>query len=41
MDLRAKYGPLSRSFLVEGAYQAILENILSGVYPAGTVVSEV
>jgi len=41
MDLRAKMGPLSRSFLVEGAYDAILENILSGVYPSGTVVSEV
>lgn len=32
---------LSRTFLVEGAYQAILENILSGTLPSGTVVSEV
>jgi DNA-binding GntR family transcriptional regulator len=32
---------LSRTFLVEGAYDAILSNILSGVYPSGTVVSEV
>src|SRR5215831_20719159 len=33
--------PLSRTFLVEGAYEAILENILSGTLPSGTVVSEV
>jgi len=32
---------LSRTFLVEGAYEAILENILSGTLPSGTVVSEV
>ena len=33
--------PLSRTFLVEGAYETILENILSGALPSGTVVSEV
>ena len=32
---------LSRTFLVEGAYETILENILSGTLPSGTVVSEV
>ena len=32
---------LSRTFLVEGAYEAIIENILSGTLPSGTVVSEV
>jgi DNA-binding GntR family transcriptional regulator len=41
MELRSRNHPLSRTFLVEGAYEAILGNILSGVYPAGTVVSEV
>jgi DNA-binding GntR family transcriptional regulator len=33
--------PLSRTFLVEAAYQAILEDILSGTLASGTVVSEV
>jgi DNA-binding GntR family transcriptional regulator len=33
--------PLSRTFLVEAAYDAILENILSGSLASGTVVSEV
>jgi DNA-binding GntR family transcriptional regulator len=33
--------PLSRTFLVEAAYEAILENILSGSLESGTVVSEV
>lgn len=33
--------PLSRTFLAEGAYETILENILSGTLPSGTVVSEV
>jgi DNA-binding GntR family transcriptional regulator len=33
--------PLSRTFLVEAAYEAILENILSGSLASGTVVSEV
>jgi len=32
---------LSRTFLVESAYEAILENILSGALASGTVVSEV
>jgi DNA-binding GntR family transcriptional regulator len=32
---------LSRTFLVEGAYEALLENILSGSLASGTVVSEV
>jgi DNA-binding GntR family transcriptional regulator len=32
---------LSRTFLVESAYEAILENVLSGTLPSGTVVSEV
>jgi DNA-binding GntR family transcriptional regulator len=32
---------LSRTFLVESAYEAILENILSGTLASGTVVSEV
>jgi len=32
---------LSRTFLVEAAYEAILENILSGSLASGTVVSEV
>lgn len=32
---------LSRTFLVEGAYEAILGNILSGALPSGAVVSEV
>ena len=32
---------LARTFLVEGAYEAILENILSGALASGTVVSEV
>jgi len=41
MDLRPRGIGLSRTFLVEGAYEAILENILSGVYPSGSVVSEV
>jgi DNA-binding GntR family transcriptional regulator len=40
MELQPRHR-LSRTFLVEGAYDAILENILSGVYPSGTVVSEV
>lgn len=40
-DLRKRPLTLHRTFLVEGAYEAILENILSGVYPSGTVVSEV
>jgi len=33
--------PLSRTFLVEAAYEAILENILSGTLASGAVVSEV
>src|SRR5438128_2169336 len=33
--------PLSRTFLVDSAYQAILENILSGALASGAVVSEV
>jgi DNA-binding GntR family transcriptional regulator len=33
--------PLSRTFLVESAYEAILDNILSGSLASGTVVSEV
>jgi len=33
--------PLSRTYLVEAAYEAILENILSGALASGTVVSEV
>src|SRR5438552_16279828 len=33
--------PLSRTFLVEAAYDAILENILSGALISGAVVSEV
>jgi DNA-binding GntR family transcriptional regulator len=41
MELRPRTRSLSRTFLVEGAYEAILENILSGAYPSGTVVSEV
>jgi len=41
MELRPRSIGLSRTFLVEGAYEAILENILSGAYPSGTVVSEV
>ncbi|MBI3854508.1 MAG: GntR family transcriptional regulator [Planctomycetes bacterium] len=32
---------LSRTFLVEGAYEALLEKILSGGLPSGAVVSEV
>src|SRR5258706_4633677 len=32
---------LSRTFLVESAYEAIRENILSGTLPSGTTVSEV
>jgi len=32
---------LSRTFLAESAYEAILENILSGALPSGAVVSEV
>ncbi len=32
---------LSRTFLVEAAYDALLENILSGSLPSGTIVSEV
>ena len=32
---------LSRTFLVEAAYEAILDNILSGSLPSGAVVSEV
>lgn len=32
---------LSRTFLAEEAYDAILENILSGTLPSGTVLSEV
>jgi len=39
--LTSKPRGLSRTFLVESAYEAILENILSGTLPAGTVVSEV
>src|SRR5882672_2608368 len=41
MELPVPKTALSRTFLVEGAYEAILENILSGAYPSGTVVSEV
>lgn len=41
MELRPRTRSLSRTFLVEGAYEAILENILSGAYPSGSVVSEV
>jgi len=41
MDIRPRSIGLSRTFLVEGAYDAILENILSGAYPSGSVVSEV
>jgi DNA-binding GntR family transcriptional regulator len=33
--------PLSRTFLVQAAYEAILENILSGSLASGAVVSEV
>lgn len=33
--------PLARTFLAESAYEVILENILSGGLPSGTVVSEV
>jgi DNA-binding GntR family transcriptional regulator len=33
--------PLSRTFLVESAYDAILGNILSGALPAGSIISEV
>jgi len=33
--------PLSRTFLVEAAYEAILENILSGALTSGTAISEV
>ena len=32
---------LSRTYLVEEAYDAILDNILSGTFPSGSVVSEV
>lgn len=32
---------ISRTFLVEAAYEALLENILSGTLPSGAVVSEV
>jgi DNA-binding GntR family transcriptional regulator len=32
---------LSRTYLVEEAYEAILANILSGTFPSGTIVSEV
>ena len=32
---------VSRTFLVEGAYETILENILAGTLASGTVVSEV
>lgn len=32
---------LSRTYLVEEAYDAILDNILSGSFPSGSVVSEV
>ena len=32
---------LARTFLVEAAYEALLENILSGSLPSGTIVSEV
>jgi DNA-binding GntR family transcriptional regulator len=32
---------LARTFLVEAAYDALLENILSGSLPSGTIVSEV
>src|SRR5262245_14533099 len=39
--LISKPKPLSRTFLVEAAYEAILENILSGALASGTVVSEV
>jgi DNA-binding GntR family transcriptional regulator len=39
--LSSKPRTLSRTFLVESAYEAILENILSGALPSGTTVSEV
>jgi len=39
--LASKPKPLARTYLVEGAYEAILENILSGALPSGAVVSEV
>lgn len=32
---------LSRTFLVQSAYEAILDRVLSGALPSGTVVSEV
>jgi DNA-binding GntR family transcriptional regulator len=41
MELRPRIRGLARTFLVEGAYEAILENILSGALPSGTTVSEV
>jgi len=41
MELRTGPRGLSRTFLVEGAYEAILNNILSGALPSGTTVSEV
>ncbi|HVR85517.1 MAG TPA: GntR family transcriptional regulator [Planctomycetota bacterium] len=41
MELRPRTRRLARTFLVEGAYEAILENILSGALPSGTTVSEV
>ena len=41
MELRTGPRGLSRTFLVEGAYEAILDNILSGALPSGTTVSEV
>ncbi len=41
MELRSGPRGLSRTFLVEGAYEAILDNILSGALPSGTTVSEV
>lgn len=41
MELRPRTRGLSRTFLVEGAYEAILDNILSGALPSGATVSEV
>jgi len=41
MELRPRARGLSRTFLVEGAYEAILDNILSGALPSGATVSEV
>ncbi|HLY12137.1 MAG TPA: GntR family transcriptional regulator [Planctomycetota bacterium] len=41
MELRPRPRGLSRTFLAEGAYEAILDSILSGALPSGATVSEV